>query len=435
MNKVESMKNKIWKDREKYTKEFYLSQIIDKEKPNWGSNNLILAPVGSGKSTLIENNLITSDSGKMIWLVSNNALKEYVSPNDSDNRKAKAEIGKHKRTFTTQNNAIYGEGNYEIHVMTYAEFGKRIFMDVNDNFTSGVSKIFCDEIHSLPEYHSYGNDSSLGAAMHFLFRKHDNMQIFYFTATDENILKLNKKHPDAFGNIKTFDYRNHPDIKRYITLSEYKINHVSQIRTHLKARRNSFTKRGYKGLAFSRLISTQKEIAKIAEEEGLTPLVLWSVNNEKHEMTSHQIEMREIILSTGLIPEPYNLLIINNSMQEGWDLDDEMVKLAIINSTNETEKIQALGRIRRDIDVLIYRTYEEIPIKKIIVPDEFMNVELTPDEKEALCVALDIKNDHGELTKWTTIKKLLNEDGYTIKDKQILKDRKRIRMSKITKEG
>lgn len=427
-------KKSIWIDREKYTRELYLGEIIANEKPEWGSNNLILSPVGSGKSTLIEEELTKNTKGKMIWLVSNSALKEHVSPISDEDKKEKAAIGKSKRTYTTQNLAIYGDGDYEIHVMTYAEFGKRIFLDLDSEFTRDVSKIFCDEIHSLPTYHSYGNDSSLGYAMQYLFNKHESHQIFYFTATDENLILLEKKHPGVLKYVKTFDYREHPEIRKYITLSEYRINHISQIRPHLKARKNSFTKRGYKGLAFSRLISTQKEIAKIAEEEGLTPLVLWSVNNDKHKMDEHQIEMRDVIIRTGLIPEPYNLVVINSSMQEGWDLDDEMVKLAIINTTNETEKIQALGRIRRDIDVLIYRTYEEISISKIIVPDEFMNVELTPDEKEALCVALDIKNDHGTLSKWPTIKKMLNADGYTIKDKQILKDRKRIRMSKITKE-
>ena len=433
-NKENITKKSIWVDREKYTRELYLGEIIANEKPEWGSNNLILSPVGSGKSTLIEEELTKNTKGKMIWLVSNSALKEHVSPISDEDKKEKAAIGKSKRTYTSQNLAVYGDGDYEIHVMTYAEFGKRMFLDLDSEFTRDVSKIFCDEIHSLPAYHSYGNDSSLGYAMQYLFNKHENHQIFYFTATDENLILLEKKHPGVLKYVKTFDYREHPEIRKYITLSEYKINHISQIRPHLKARKKSFTKRGYKGLAFSRLISTQKEIAKIAEEEGLTALVLWSVNNEKYKMDEHQIKMRDVIIRTGLIPEPYNLLVINSSMQEGWDLDDEMVKLAIINTTNETEKIQALGRIRRDIDVLIYRTNEETKQKKLVVPEAFMNVELAPDDKEALCEAMDIKDHVGRALKWRSVQQLLRDQGYTIENKQMTRDRKRVRMSRITKE-
>lgn len=420
--------------REKFKKELYLGEIIEKEKPIWGSNNLILAPVGSGKSTLIEEHLISGTSGKMIWLVSNSALKEHIAPNNNEERKARASIGKAKRIYTTQNEARYGDGNYEIHVMTYAEFGQRIFLDLDGNFTKNVNKIFCDEIHSLPTYHSYGQSSSLGSAMQYLFNKHEHHQIFYFTATNENLLKLEKQHPGVMKYVTIFDYREHEDIRKYITLSEYKINHISQIRPHLKARRKSFTERGYKGLAFSRLISTQEEIAKIAKEEGFTPIVLWSVNNKNKQMDEHQIKMRDIIIRTGLIPEPYNLLIINSSMQEGWDLDDELVKLAIINTTNETEKIQSLGRIRRDIDVLIYRTYEEMNFNEIKIPEAFINVVLTPEDKDELCETINLRDNNGRVLKWSAIQKILKEQDYNIENKQLIHEGKRVRASIITKE-
>ena len=43
-------------------------------------------------------------------------------------------------------------------------------------------------------------------------------------------------------------------------------------------------------------------------------------------------------------------------MQEGWNLDDDMMRLAILDTTDITEQIQALGRIRRDVDLLICKT-------------------------------------------------------------------------------
>lgn len=422
------IREKILSQRKQNYKELFLSEIVEREKPVWGSNNLIISPVGSGKTSLIEDKLIGESRGKMVLLVSFSSLKDHIAPNDNETRKEKALAGKFKRVYTTQNEAVYGDENYIIHVMTYAEFGSRIFL--NNDFVKDVDKIFCDEIHSLPKFQSYSNSPHLAAAMKYLFMK-QKQQIFYFTATDEYLVKLQKKYPEVLREVKRFDYSNHPEIRKFITLSEYKINHISQIRPHLRARKQSFTQRNMKGLAFSRLISAQEEIAKIAEEEGLTPLVLWSINNKEKEMSAHQKEMRDIVIKTGLIPEPYNMLIINSSMQEGWDLDDEAVKLAIINSTNETEKVQSLGRIRRDVDVLIYRTHEEIEQESIIIPEEFIDVYLTPEDKERLCEALDLRDSNGRLRKWASVSKTLEEEGYEIENKQISIDKKRIRVSII----
>lgn len=227
-------------------KELYLGEVIAIEKPIWETNNLILAPVGSGKSTLIEEKLIGETTGKLLWLVSNTTLKDHVAPNDSNERERRASIGKAKRTYTTQNEVRYGAGDYEIHVMTYSEFGRRIFLDLDNEYVKDIGKIFCDEIHSLSEYHSYGNNSGLGAAMAYLFNRHEGKQIFYFTATDEKLRLLEGKHPGVLKYVTTYDYLKHPDIKKYITLSEYKINHISQIRPHLRARRKSFTLRNRK---------------------------------------------------------------------------------------------------------------------------------------------------------------------------------------------
>ena len=268
------IKENITRSKNEVRKKLYLGEIIEKEKPIWKSNNLILAPVGSGKTFLIENNLINEFEGNMIFLVSNTTLKDYIAPKNNKDRKYKTSIGKMERTYNTQNEAVYGEGDYKLHVMTYAEFGKRIFLDLDESFTKNVKKIFCDDIHSLSEYYSYGQNYSLGIAMQYLFSKHENHQIFYFTATDENLINLQKKYPNILKYVTIFDYRKYKEIRKYIPLSEYKINHINQIRPHLRARRKSFTEMGYKGLAFTRLISTQEEIAQIAKEEGFIPLAL-----------------------------------------------------------------------------------------------------------------------------------------------------------------
>lgn len=156
----------------------------------------------------------------------------------------------------------------------------------------------------------------------------------------------------------------------------------------------------------------------MAESEGFVPLVLWSINNDEYEMTEEQLRCRDILLETGNIPEPYNFLIINSSMQEGWDLTDSMVKLVIMNTTSETERIQATGRLRADMDILVYRVKREEEVDmSFTIPDEYLNEPLTKSKTEELCLRLDLRNENGYLTLWPSLKKLILADSiYTIEN-------------------
>ncbi|HHT98014.1 MAG TPA: DEAD/DEAH box helicase family protein [Clostridiales bacterium] len=408
----------------------YLSEIIKKEKPQFGSNTLILAPVGSGKTTLIKEVLINNKPEKVLMLVSNTALKDSVSPKDNVSKEKMAD-----RTFTTQNRTIYGKGEYKIHVMSYAEFGRRI--EINNNFIKDIKQIFCDEIHSLPNYQRIADSTGLSHAIKTLFMKHEGKEIYYFTATDEYLKYMEKRRPGVLDNVTILDYRNHPDIKQYIPLSEYKFSHIEQIRPHLRARLRTFDYFGYKALAFSRTIAGQKRIAEIAEEEGFNPLVLWSINNadKKMKMTDEQLHAREYLLTNGEMPEPYNFLVINSAMQEGWDLHDSKIKLAIMNTTSETEKIQALGRLRNDIDILVYKVKSrKINHADIEIPNEYLNIPLTAKRKEELCEKLNIINSEGFTSKWRVINPLLDNDssGYKVLNHTKNIDGKRTRVTTIS---
>ena len=186
-------------------------------------------------------------------------------------------------------------------------------------------------------------------------------------------------------------------------------------------------------LLFSKLINEQEKIEAIAKEEGFNPIVLWSVNNDDKEMNEEQLYVRDYILNTGNIPEPYNILIINSAMQEGWNLIDDKVDLAILDTTDITEQIQALGRIRKDIDLVIKKTNElNKEILTIKVPEEYLNKDLTVHDKQSLCKDLYIIDEKGRLRKWTTIKKLIESSGYVIEDTVRTIDGKRTRVSVIT---
>lgn len=408
---------KMMKDSKPNDNKLYLSEIVKKEKPKFQSNNLILAPVGSGKTQLIEKVILNDVEGKVLMLVSNTALKDSLCIENKE----------------SYNKTMHINHSYKMDIMTYHEFGSKIRM--NDIFAKQFKIIFCDEVHSLPEYEEYGKNRGLIHAIKYLFQKHENQVIYYFTATSENLIKLEKSDPGILKNLTTFNYLKHPDIKKYIALSEYKINKLEQIRPHLKARLESFAYFGYKCLAYNRTISGQKKIEEIAKEEGFVPISIWSINNESEEykMNEEQLKVRKHLLKYGELPTPYNFLIINSAMQEGWNLYDPKVKLAIINTTNETQFTQALGRYRGDLDVLVYRVAREQPTDVLInLPERYLNRLLTSGLKEELCFQLNIINSAGTVSKWGAVSKLLVAQGYQIKNSIRTVDGKRVRVSEVT---
>jgi len=120
-------------------------------------------------------------------------------------------------------------------------------------------------------------------------------------------------------------------------------------------------------------------------------------------------------------------------MQEGWNLFDNKVNWAILDTLDITEQIQALGRIRKDIDLVVKRTRDEEQVTfNIDLPDYYLNRELTQEDKEVMCDELRILDVNGRLRKWPTIKKYLKDSGYVVKDKTLTIDGKRTRISIIT---
>lgn len=407
---VDLLKNnvKLLKKERDDSDKLYLSEIVELEKPEFSRNTLILAPTGSGKTVFLENKLMKDIKGKILLLVSNTALKDSIRSHYKE------------------------KGDYRVKVMTYHAFGERIAL--SDDFAKQFDRILCDEIHSLPEYNEYGKHAGLIHAIKYLFQPHKEHDIFYFTATYENLEMLEKNQPGTLKHVKTIDYTSHPRIKKYIALSEYRINAIEQIRPHLEARIESFKYFGYKCFAYNRTISGQKRIEEIAREEGFTPICLWSINNttEGNKLSDEQLRVRNHLLTYGEIPEPYNFLIINSAMQEGWNLKDKKVKLAIMNTTNKTQHIQALGRYRGDLDVLVYRVAREIPADILLnVPKEFIGVPLDSKLKDELCLKLRILNTAGRISKWGAVSKLIKKEGYTIKDSIKTENGKRTRVSTI----
>lgn len=385
----------------------YLSEIIEKEKPKFGNNNLILSPTGSGKTHFMKS-LIKSQ--EVLLLVSTTSLKDKFVPKSESVRKELS-----NRMYSTSRKSVYGEGNYKILVMTYAQFGEEI--KFTNEFADRYTQIFCDEIHSLLHYYKIRSSDTLLGAIKYLFSESKEQEKFYFTATDEHIKKIEKESESLFKDVKVFNYLNHPDIMRHLALSSYKINNLEQVRPHLVARKESFKYFKYKAFAFCKTIQSQLYLKKMMEEEGFKTLVLWSINNDETLMDDEQLKQREYVLRTGLIPDEYDALIVNSAMQEGWDLLDPKVKLVIMNTINETEFVQSTGRVRQDIDILVYKVDSSDIDYYVNFPQELIGTPMTTQDKQSLCEKLNLVNQNGRLMKWQSIKPMLEKQGYEVVDK------------------
>lgn len=109
------------------------------------------------------------------------------------------------------------------------------------------------------------------------------------------------------------------------------------------------------------------------------------------------------------------------------------MRLAILDTTDITEQIQALGRIRRDIDLLICKTNDRIlSYENIEVPTEYLDKPLTSKDKTSLYIRLNIIDSAGNVSKWPSVRKLLELSGYEMSDNTIMIDGKQTRVTTIS---
>lgn len=88
-------------------------------------------------------------------------------------------------------------------------------------------------------------------------------------------------------------------------------------------------------------------------------------------------------------------------------------------------RIQARNRFRQDIEVVGYYNVNKAKNKKKaenrknvghqewIIPENYLNIPLDKKKKDALILDINFPK------KWTTLKKVLLENGYKIKDKNL----------------
>lgn len=398
----------------------YLSEIIKERRfmDKFENNTLIISPTGSGKTSFIFGELIKE--GNYLYLCDNSNLRSAIELKD--------------RTFSNKKD-LCGFANYQVEVMCYKSFGKKVRF--NNDIVKKYDAIFCDEVHNLIDYQSINDDTDLSHAIKELFKKYDKTKIYYFTATPYYLKLLKKQCKNIDKFIKTLDLSKDIEVKRYTELVKDTFTSYQQIPSIMERFDSAFRYDGKKALIYTNSIESMNKIKDLLVESSdiFKPVCIWSVNNEEYTMFDTQIKVREYLLETGTLLDPYNVLIINRATETGVDIVDKDMLYCIINTTNPTEQIQARGRLRHDIIELRLRDKTS---KKVLVQsydiNPYLDRPLTKADKDELCQNMKMYDDRGRLMKWTSISKELTKQGYTIKDKTIRnkETRKNVKVSVIT---
>ncbi|BBF43165.1 hypothetical protein lbkm_1851 [Lachnospiraceae bacterium KM106-2] len=377
-----------------------------------GYINLVVSPVGSGKTYFIFNEILKEKNlNKVVYLCDTSNLKEATIRDkvysesvkiydtfDSENLGAEIGFGKSIRSYGRL-----------VTVMTYAQFAKLLKKD--PECYSDIDTFICDEAHNLIKYMQRYDDhenKTYGSVLKYLLTVKSEKSVVMLTATHE---RIEKNYEIKGEDLMIFRLDQHSDIKRLSEKRICKFNGYQSISQYLKAY-DGF-KYGKKAVVYTDRIATIENLISTCEKNGLKAVGIWSLKNENHTMSGEALVTRESIISEGIIPDGINVLIINASYETGINIYDKNIEIVIVNSTDPDTQIQARGRVRKDIEMLLIKSSTGKEQCGLRLDEKWLNRALTKEDKKELANELELKRN-GKLLKWTSISEILRDNGYLI---------------------
>ena len=283
----------------------------------------------------------------------------------------------------------------QIVVMTYAKFG--VLAERYPRFGFDFEVILCDEIHSLPKFCGFGGKK--GENCHIKAQRHlekvvneGKVTVIGLSATPD---RAEEKLYCPIRKITVDE-----DVRQLETKQTIPYTNKLQLLEQLSPKD--------KGIVFIERVTGMIEFQKAAEAKGFRAICLWSIHQEKHRMNEEQRRVREYIITNEELPPEYDMVILNASCETGINIYGQVDYIVIHSQMPET-RTQVRGRYRQDLERLYLLDYHSIQ-----VPEEYMDRELSAEERKALCQTLAIRNENGRIVKWTTVKSTLVEAGYSV---------------------
>ena len=355
--------------------------------------NIIVAPCGSGKTTAAINKLapLASSPRKALFLIDTHNGNVRLANEEA------LTMPYQFYEYSIKNAAFpFNDGDAtKIVATTYAQFG--VWMRHNPQLVSYFDIIVCDEAHNIPVFPTFSpqpNFASIARDNLCYIAEHTNTLVVGITATPEPLEKLSCAQymvPIDTDVLRQYEVR---ETRTYASLPQV----LEQIPS------------GKIGMLYVPHITQMKECAEVAAAAGHKPICVWSLSNTDHPMSEEQLKAREYILEHEELPPQYDLFIFNGSSETSINIRGQ-VDYFVAHTANPTNLTQARGRYRGDLDLLYVYDKKDA---EIIVPAEFLDIQLFTGDKEQLRARLGIKDAKGHPIPYGKLEMRLKDCGYTV---------------------
>lgn len=420
--------------------DLYLSGKINLTK---GLFNIIDCGIRTGKTYWAATRLIdyTRDHqyNRILILVDTTALKEQIIEQYDECCEADDfwEPGK-----------TWGEAANKIGIMCYQRFGYKLIKEGTD-FLQDLDVICWDECDSIFNFATsafatarktdFARDDSSNAEILAIIQKYSTrkeyMPLILLGFWEKIIqhediycigLSATPERAQAYYNIlTTASYKGKIDAGYRLKQDIYFTNVLDHIKT-------LSPDDGACYWCYSPYIEPNKGIVAAAQRQGFTAIEIHSKNNEDKPMDSEQLRVYDSIVHSGIIPHPYNFVVVNAALRSGITITDTRFNHLIVNSFKEDDKIQAAR--------MTFPYQRHLRVWLPAIPPEFRDRWLTVSEcrdlAEQMAVSdLDSKNRNTvRILTWNSLKEVLPHAGYTVENARKRIDGKLTQCYKITGE-
>lgn len=387
----------------KQSEEYFLGEdgVINFSEIQYGKLNIINAPCGSGKTTFVEERLWKEAYwGDLLYLIdTRNALEAF-------------KIRGEEKEF---NGEIYYK-HKGITAMTYGTFAMLCIYKPDEwLWNDEGALIVCDELQSAIKWSKIKQENN-PVNLHevALTELHKRIKvgarIVAITATPATIKKAFERE---YVNMPV-----HGKLKRYRAEHRQHFRNLKEILPLLPTDK--------RGIIYTPMISQFFDIRNELAKRGIKADGFWSVNNTDHAMTEKEVSIRKSVVLHGVIPYDIQVLLINAASETGINITSP-VDYVVVNDSNPDTQIQAVGRVRHDLETIYLRDLS--PGKFTYLPyhyidKKWLNRPLYVEDKDALCKELIIVDERGRRYKWPNIKKSLLHSDFKVTDKRDIDGRR-----------
>lgn len=376
--------------------------------------NAIFQPCGTGKSTFIKYLRKIYKPSRMLYLVDTKMLKSsFLKKSDIFQPYDRLNVFRNKIT-----------------VMSYHAFG--LMLIDNHDLLKNYDLIIMDEAHNSIKYSNIGYEDvkriADESATDYNIRK-GSCAIHGCSYLKYNLPELIKEYdtifllmtatPDAIYGYAPWKIHLY-DVLQGIKLEGYQnkltLDYKDSFKNGVQLLQDNYEK-GDKVLIYSKRINNCRVIKEYLKGLGYTVESLHSVCNTSEPLTDEQEALRKYIIDNNRYPDDLDILIINGAYETGWDLMDERVQIVITNTNEKDVSIQARGRCRHDIKLLIQKSNNTNANALLNIIEEYKNIKIfTKEQKNEILEELKMYNSRGKLVGWTTFKKEVEKTNrYTVK--------------------